>query len=298
MACCGGGGGSSSSTQTIYTKNELPGWVNDAAKANYEEAKTLSQRAYPAYSGQRIAQLTPDQTGAIDMVRNAMGRWDVPLNQAMATASGVAGTSLPQADIQAYMNPHIQQVINTSVAEANRQGDIARQQLARQAGTASAWGGDRQAIMESELQRNTADNINRMVAGLYGDAYNQAVQAWNADQGRKLQASGLMADLAGAGQQLGFADANALLQMGGLQQAQEQANLDLGYGDFLAQWHHPIEMLNLRMSALNASPYNTSSMQTNSGFETPRPNTTAQILGGLGAFAGGLGMLGGMGGWF
>lgn len=290
MACCGGGGGgSASNTSTIYTSNNLPGWVTDEAKKNYETAKTLSDRAYPTYGGQRIAQLNPDQQRALEMTRTSMGQWQPQMQQAGQVAQNIATTGFQDANLDAYMNPFRQQVIDASVSEANRQADIQRKQLARSAPTASAWAGGRQAILEAEHGRNTGDNINRMVAGLNSDAYQQAVAAYNADRASQLQGANLMGNLAGAGQALGFADINALLQTGGMLQGQEQANLDLGYADFLNQYNHPLEMLNLKTAALNATPYSTSTQQTSTGAGTPtaEPNFIPQLVGGLGLLASG-----------
>jgi hypothetical protein len=114
------------------------------------------------------------------------------------------------------MNPYQQQVIDESVKQINRQGDIAQQGLQAQAVKSGAFGGSRDAIQRAELQRNTADQRNAaIVGGLstgYQNAAQQAQQAFEAQQGRQLaQAQGYQ----GAGGVLG-------------QQALQQAQLGQG----------------------------------------------------------------------
>lgn len=108
------------------------------------------------------------------------------------------------ASAQGYMNPYQQQVIDESMRQMNRQGDIAQQQMQAQATRSGAFGGSRQGIESAELQRNLASQKNAAITGAlqqgYGTAQQQAQQAFEQQQQRQLaQAQGLQ----GAGSVLG-----------------------------------------------------------------------------------------------
>jgi hypothetical protein len=137
------------------------------------------------------------------------------LNQGITSLGGAAGMYDPTG-VQKFMNPYQQQVIDESIKQINRQGDIAQQGLQAQAVKSGAFGGSRDAIQRAELQRNTADQRNAaIVGGLssgYQNAAQQAQQAFEAQQGRQLaQAQGYQ----GVGSTLG-------------QQALQQAQLGQG----------------------------------------------------------------------
>ncbi len=100
-----------------------------------------------------------------------------PIGQSF-TEEGIAGQ---------YMNPYIQQALNPQLEELRRQAEIARVQNAGRMARAGAYGGGRQAIMESELGRNLLQQIGRTTGEAYTSAYDKAVQQFNAEQQRKLQ---------------------------------------------------------------------------------------------------------------
>lgn len=88
-----------------------------------------------------------------------------------------------------YMSPYMQNVVDIQQREAQRQADIAKTQRGAQAVAAGAFGGSRQAIMESEAARNLALQKGDIQAQGLQAAYNQAQQAFQVDQARQLQAA-------------------------------------------------------------------------------------------------------------
>jgi hypothetical protein len=109
--------------------------------------------------------------------------------------SGVGGVS-------DYLNPYTQNVIDASISDINRQSGIASNDLNAQAVQAGAFGGSRGAIQQAELERNTAEQRNRVIAGLNSQNYSQALGASMGEFGRARgaeQAAGM--GLAGIGAQ-------------------------------------------------------------------------------------------------
>jgi len=116
------------------------------------------------------------------------------LGQGITALSGAAGMYNPTG-VQNFMNPYQQQVIDESIRQINRQGDIAQQGLQAQAVKSGAFGGSRDAIQRAELQRALAEQKNAaIVGGLssgYQNAAQQAQQAFEQQQSRQLaQAQG------------------------------------------------------------------------------------------------------------
>ena len=87
-----------------------------------------------------------------------------------------------------YMSPYMQSVVDIQTREAQRQADIAKTQRGAQAAISGAFGGSRQAIMEAEAARNLAQQKGDITAKGQQDAYQQAMQQFNAEQGYGLTA--------------------------------------------------------------------------------------------------------------
>lgn len=98
--------------------------------------------------------------------------------------AGTFGT--PEA--QQYMNPYLQTALNPQLAEARRQAEIGRVGAAGRLTQAGAYGGGRQAIMEAEGERNLGTQLAGITGAGYNTAYQNAMQQYNADQARQMQA--------------------------------------------------------------------------------------------------------------
>lgn len=115
---------------------------------------------------------------------------------------------------QQYMNPYLQQALDPQIAEARRQAEIQRMQEAGRLAQAGAYGGSRQAIMESEGARNLLSNLANITGQGYNTAFQQAGQMFTSDQARALQA----------------AQANQAARQAAGQQALTAAQLQAQYG--------------------------------------------------------------------
>lgn len=89
---------------------------------------------------------------------------------------------------QQYMNPYLQAALDPQIAEARRQAQISRMADASRLTQAGAFGGSRQAIMESEGNRNLGTNLANITGTGYNTAYQNAMSQFNADQARKQSA--------------------------------------------------------------------------------------------------------------
>jgi hypothetical protein len=80
----------------------------------------------------------------------------------------------PSQGYQNFMSPYQQEIINTTMADFDRQAQIGRQDVSQNAYTAGAFGGSRQGVAEAEYQSNSDRNRAAVLAGLYGQGYDQA----------------------------------------------------------------------------------------------------------------------------
>ena len=136
-----------------------------------------------------------------------------PQNVQAGTAAGGIGT---------YMNPYAQQVIDTSMADLERQRQMQQNQLGQQASAAGAFGGSRQGIAEAETNRAFAEKGGLLAAQLRQQGFNTALGASQQDVANQMQAA-LANQSAGAnaaqfGQSTGL-QAQGLNQSAGLQAA-------------------------------------------------------------------------------
>jgi len=165
--------------------------------------------------------------------QQGFGTAEATLGRGIGALEGAARGFTP-SDVQAFMNPYQQQVIDESLRQINRQGDIARQNLQAQAVRAGAFGGSREGIQRAELERGLSEQRNAaIVGGLsqgFQSAAQQAQQAFEQQQQRQLaqaqgfqgaagQAGSLASQQAGLGQQAAqqLAQAGQLGVQGGAQ---------------------------------------------------------------------------------
>lgn len=268
------------STEVVPTTSTTspPPWVTQGAQENYDIAKGLTDQPYAPYEGARIADFTPDQTNAFDLVRSGVGEYGPQLEQAGALANK-AGAGMPGVDLSQYMNPFTSQVIDSVTGEMRRQGEIERVGVRNRAHAAGGYGGARHGVVESEQMRNEGTRIADMIAQLQLQGYDRATGLAQGDLNRMPQISALLANLAGTGSELRTRDAAGLEAIGGQQQGLDQQNMDLAYQDFLSQLDWPFNQLNYRMGALQGSPTGTT---TAGQTVVPQPNALASGAGSIG----------------
>ncbi len=98
-----------------------------------------------------------------------------------------AGTSTDPTQIQDYMNPYTQLVTDIQKREARKQSDISGANIAQQAAQAGGLGGYREAIMQAEREGDLAQQLQDIQATGDQAAYQQAMQAMEADRAARLQ---------------------------------------------------------------------------------------------------------------
>jgi len=144
-----------------------------------------------------------------------------------ATALTGTGAGTGTGSIQSYMSPYQQQVIDTTMADFDRQAQIrANQQAAAALGTPGAFGGGREGVQRAEYQSLSDMNRARTLAGLRESGFQQAAQRRQQDLANQMGISNLQQGLGAAAQDFSRAQISGLGTLGSAQQAQNQAVLD------------------------------------------------------------------------
>ena len=171
---------------------------------------------------QSLAGLAPQVEGLSQLEKDAktaaqqgIGSFQPFLTQAQI-ASGAAIS--PQIAEQ-FMSPYQQQVIDTTLADFDRQAQMQEQRIADQAAARGAFGGARQGVLESEFRAGSDRNRAALQAGLLQQGFGQA-------QALAAQRFGQQTGLAGMLPQLQRADVSTLGQLGALDRGLAQAQTD------------------------------------------------------------------------
>ena len=168
-----------------------------------------------------------------------------PMGGGIAGLGGMGGgtatgtTTPPLGMASQYMNPYLQSVLQPQLEELRRQSQINLQPGLAKMTQSGGYGGGRQAIMESEANRNLLQQQNQAIGTGYSNAYDKAMQQFNTEQG---QAKTLADMMSGAGAQ---------------QRGIEQEGITADYNEFLAQRDYPQKMLQFQQSMLQGLPIST-----------------------------------------
>ena len=141
-----------------------------------------------------------------------------------------------------YMNPYQKQVTQNALDEMRRQATIASQGQAAQAVGAGAFGGTREGVQRSEMERNVQDLMQQRImqdyAQNYGQAQQAAMQGFEAQQQRQLAGGQALGQAATQFGQLGQGIGALTAQQGGLdlQKASTLGQLGSGMGQLGTQY--------------------------------------------------------------
>lgn len=161
--------------------------TNAAGNAGFErvEAANLNRGAVRDINAERIA---ADKVSGADVTSEALSQI---APQARANIRDVNAGSFLNQNMQQYMNPYTQQVVDTSLQDLERSRQLTQQQGAAQAVKAKAFGGSRQGVAEAETNRAYADQAARTASGLRSQGFDTASSLAQADLNRQMQAQQL-----------------------------------------------------------------------------------------------------------
>jgi hypothetical protein len=164
---------------------------------------------------------------------------------------------------QQYMNPYLQASLDPQLKELQRQSDIARMSDASRLTKAGAFGGSRQAIMESEGRRNLLDKQQDVLGTGYATAYDKAMQQFNADQGRQMEAQKATEASRQYGADFGLKSVGQLADLGAQQRGITSEGIAADKAQFEEQRDFAYKMPQYQKDLLQGLPITTTATTAN-----------------------------------
>ena len=278
----GGGGGSGvpADTTNVQTIREAP--EIEARRLGLMDAATELAKKPTSPPAFQVAPMATAETAGLNLAQQT-GAGAGAITSAYGDLTGAttaAGQQFTAADIQAGMNPYIQNVVNR-VGEDYAAKETA---LANKAIQAGAFGGGREGVGIAELQRQKADTL----GGIYGAGYQSSLGELQTQRGLEAQT----ALQAGAGrlqgaqlQQTGQAqDIQNLMGTGGTQRGIAQAQLEAARQTQLQAIQEPYQRVAFASDIQSGVP--SASQQRLQTTYAPQPSPLGQAVGtGIGAYA-------------
>lgn len=330
-------GGSKPATTNNYSSNDMPEEYKPYFQNMMTKAEAMSNQPYIPYGGQRIADTNADVLASRDMAREIALSGQPGTQEAMDMTRGAAAgvdkysTASPYqfsqydyadpemfsaSNIQSYMSPYMQGVVDIEKRKANQEYQTANQKRAANDVFSGAFGGSRsgvqQAMAENDYLTRTGDIQSKGLQSAFDSAANlfekDRAAKYQTDAARAAELSRVQTGQSGENlsrdklgmegltfksqqaQQLadleeraraGDMQAAALLEtVGKAGMADEQSRYDMAYQDFLNQRDYPRQQLSDYSSILRGLPLAAVGTQTSSGTSTAaQPSGIQQLLG-------------------
>jgi hypothetical protein len=232
---------------TTTTSSGPPAQVLANYQQVYNQAQNVANQPYQPYSGSTVAGFTPMQQQGFNAVNTAANAGQPFINQASQdvtnSTTALNGQNFGNT-VSQYQSPYTQQVVNATTAQMNNQDAIQQNQLAGNAASAGAFGGDRQGVAQAVLGGQQATANNATLANLNNTGFQNATSAAQSNAWLNSQGAAMMGNLGTEAQTQGETAANSMLSAGQTQQTQAQNELNVPYESYLAAQAYPFQTTN------------------------------------------------------
>ena len=215
---------------------QQPGETAEQFAARQAQAQQFGiTKAGMADLAPQVAAQDPLQTAAYAQAvdpTTGLGAYQPFLADAKTAATGATaltgtGAGTGAGSISSYMSPYQTSVIDTTLAEFDRQAQAQKASQAAQAlGIPGAFGGGREGVLQSEYQSASDRNRAALQSGLLQQGFQQAQASRQQDLANQMGLANLQSGLGARAQDFSRAQISGLGGLGAQQQAQNQAILD------------------------------------------------------------------------
>src|SRR5882762_9359630 len=206
-----------------------------------QQAQGVAGTPYQSYTGQLVAPNNAQQNAGISNINANAGFANPYIQQATGLASGAANP-LTQSQIQNYMSPYTQNVVDATQNQFNNQNALAASNMKGNTIAQGALGGNRAAVGQATLAGQQQASQAPVIAGLYNQGYGQALStAAQQYQQNPMAAAGQLANFGLSGQNAALQGAQAQIGAGTLQQGTQQAQDTAAYQQFEQQQAYPFQ---------------------------------------------------------
>jgi len=253
--------------QQTGSESSLSNWAGDYVTDMLGKGQALANQPYQAYTGP----LSAGQSTAQQAAFQGIGNLSVPTGQ--MGAAGFQPQKFTAQAAQDYMNPYLQAALDPQIEEARRQAQITRLGDANRLTQAGAYGGSRQAIMESELNRSLGQNLANITGQGYQTAYDKAMQQFNTEQSAAQQAQNLT-------NQYGLQALQNQANLGAQERAIQAEGIAADIAQFEEERDFPYKQTQYQQSLLQGLPLAAQS------YSYAKPSQLSELLGGSGGLMG------------
>ena len=165
------------------------------------------------------------QTQAVETNQIGTG----PINAQQVQGQTVQAAQFDPNNMSRYTNPYEDQVVQQTISDLDRARQLTQNQNAASAVSAGAFGGDRDALVRAETDKNFLSEVGRQTGALRQAGFDRGTALQQADLGRQQQAGmqtaafGQQANLANQAQQLAADRASAQFDLQGQTETGRQA---------------------------------------------------------------------------
>lgn len=239
-------------------ESSLSSWAGPYVTEMLGRGEALASMPYQSYTGP----LTAGSSALQQQGWQGIANLNIPTTaQTTYTPQSYTDTGVAQK----YMSPYIQTALDPQIAEARRQAEIENLKNKAAATRAGAYGGSRQAIMESEGQRNLLQNLANITGQGYQKAYEAGAGQFNTEQN-------LLKGTTEANRAYGLQALGAQTAAGQAQRDVEQQGITADYGQFQEARDYPYKQVQYMQSLLQGLPLAAQSYTYN------QPSTLSTML--------------------
>jgi len=247
-------------------ESSLSSWAGPYVTNMLGQGQALAQLPYQEYTG-------PLTAGASDLQSQAFSGLAGLAMPDMSSMSYTPGSFTAPGTADQFMSPFMSGALEPQIAEARRQAELQRIMDAGRLTRAGAYGGGRQAVMESELNRNLMRNLADITGRGYETAFQQGRDQFNTEEARRMAATG-------QAQQYGLQALGAQLGAGDTQRRIESEGIMADLAQFEQERDFPYRQVQYMQSLLQGLPLATQS------YGYIEPSQFSQLLGGAGGLLG------------
>jgi len=161
------------------------------------------------------------------------------------------------------MNPYLSAALNPQLDEMRRQAGITRVGDAGRMTQAGAFGGSRQAIMESEGNRNLLEKQTQAIGTGYQTAYDKAMQQFNTEQDRRMGAEKATEASRQYSADYGLKSLGEAASLGAVQRGIEGEGIAADKAQFEEQRDYPAAMVKFKRDLVTGLPMQTQQTTAN-----------------------------------
>jgi hypothetical protein len=243
----------------IGKESNLSNWAGEYVTGMLGKGQALANQPYQGYSGPLTAGESAGQTSAF----NASAGLNVPTDK--------MGAFTPQTftatQAQNYMNPYLSAALTPQMEEMRRQSQLNLQPNMAKLTQAGGYGGSRQALLQSEANRNLQTQQNAELGKGYQTAFDKAMGQFNTEQGQGLAAQS-------ANNAYGLQALQKQADLGASQRDIEQQGITADRAQFEEEKQDPYKKLQFQQSLLSGLPV---AAQSNT---YQQPSALTSLLGG------------------